>query len=1010
MVRSDVVEHAPGEAAEPRRGAHHGFTPARLHLRHLRKRRLTPLFAIGLLFVSVVSIAFGPDITGTQALFVAVIRNAGNTFGVPAILAPTGIGATPQPSGGIRVQWSEPGASSVAPVATSWAGAYLIYRSDSPATPAADATAYATVLSSGGATGAFVDGGLVNGQACSGPACPVNNTRYFYWVRALSRQTGFPSPFISATVSAASDATPPQVLSISPGSSAVAVPLGTNVQVTFSEPVDFDAAVAATCIAPTSSPSSCVAITGNQSRWAKSSGVLLEVKPSARLTSNTAYGVSFIASGTSVVRDLAGNAMAATPANSASSFTTETPAGTVSIRWRSPAVDSQEYMPASGPVVALTFAEPMDQASTAAAFELFAGAGCTGTPIPVTASWNASSSAVAFSPPVGTPLSVGLMASPTFGVYTYSMRFNEPTVSGKSAAGFPGTAISCANGTFVPSASVLGFDLADVPSGASIAEPMVVAGESLVLKSVSGPWRQGSYTTLKSTFDEPRTSNLASGTFAIGGDSWSGLPIMVPADAAGGRHFIGVQNDAIAANVGQDVRTAFRAVTVVDPTITVATFSASDTSESAPRTVMSPKSSVDGDTVRFRVQVTAPSRDGNGVRPVTGLAVRLRAVVNPVGYGARLCTAPTNLVCASGSTDLSLTTDSQGVIRGFLTAPQAGAPFNTIVLLASAGTEWGSVVLTDPAPSPPADLRYTASTGRFSWSASPTVGVAGYRVRLVPVGGGVDIVIDAGLQLSVGIPEGALVASRSYRASVMAYDASGRTSSSSSEIDFVAPAPTPTATPTATAVATATSSATFVVTATVIATPATVITTPSAATATSIAALASVTVTPVATSAGGSATGPAPTATAEMATATPTGGLAVGITATPGSAATSVGTPVSGALLTTPAATQLAPTSVPGSTAAATIAPPTATTASATAAAASTPVPPNVAAPTQIAPTIVPPTQVPPTVAAASTPVPPGPTSVPASTSVPVAPTTAPPAPTTAPSAGVLRPDGGATW
>ena len=129
---------------------------------------------------------------------------------------------------------------------------------------------------------------------------------------------------------------------------------------------------------------------------------------------------------------------------------------------------------------------------------------------------------------------------------------------------------------------------------------------------------------------------------------------------------------------------SFRAVTVVDPSISVATFGAADTSETSPRTLMSPKASVDGDTVRFRVQVTAPSRDGNGVRPVAGIAVRVRAVVNPVGYGARLCTAPTNLVCTTGPSDLSLTTDSQGVVRGYMTAPQSGAPFNTIVLLASA--------------------------------------------------------------------------------------------------------------------------------------------------------------------------------------------------------------------------------------------------------------------------------------------------------------------------------------
>lgn len=1010
MVGTNPVEHAPGEAAAPRHGALHTDAPTRLSLRRVRPRVFKPFAAIGLLLVSAVVFAVGPELAATQALFVAVIRNVGNTFGVPAILAPTNVGATPQAGGAIRIQWAEPGASTVAPVATSWAGAYLVYRSESPATPVANAPAYATVVSSGTGIGAFVDGGVVNGQQCSGSKCTVNNTRYFYSIRALSRQTGFPSPFISTTVSAAADATAPQVVSVSPGNSAVSVPLATNVQVTFSEPVDFDGAVSATCVAPIASPTSCVAVTGNQSRWSKSSGVLLELKPAERLAPNTAYGVSFTASSTFVVRDIAGNVMSATPANTSTSFTTETPAGTVAIRWRSPAVDSQEYMPASGPVVVMTFAEPMEQASTATSFQLFAGAGCSGDPIPVTALWNASSNAVTFAPTAGSPLSVGLMSSPTAGVYTYSMRFNEPSATGKSASGNPGTTISCANGSFVPSASVLRFDLADIPSGASIVEPRVVAGEPLVLRSVSGPWRQGSYTTLKGVFDEPRTVNLASGTVAIGGDEWSGLSLTVPADAPVGRHFIGVQNDAIGANIGQDARTAFRAVTVVEPTISVTTYSASDESESSPRTAMSPKASTDGDTLRFRVQVTAPNRDGSGARPVTGVAVKVRAITNPVGYGARLCTTATNASCTSGGTDLTLTTDTQGVVRGFLTAPQANAPFNTIVLLASAGTEWGSIVLTDPAPIPPADLRYIATTGRFVWSASPTTGVAGYRVRLVPVGapGGVEIVIDAGAELSVGVPAGALTANRAYRASVVAYDAAGRASSSSAEIDFVAPAPTPTATATATAAATATSSATFAVTATAtaFATPPTVVATPSASPGTPTVVLVSATATPVPTTTGGSVAGAAPISSVAVPTATPAGSLTAMETATPSTSGVAYGTPSSTAVLATPTSALLAPPTTPTSTTMI----PTAATGLA----------PVVVATSQSivgSPTAVPSTQPAPTIASASTPAPPLPTSLPAPTSISVVPTAAapvpttpPPAPTTAPSANDFGNDGVKTW
>ena len=1009
MAETDVVTDDTDEATSPGR-ARRAFTRSRLPLRPMHPQHGRTVVAFAAVLIGALLLGFGPTIPGTEALFVAVIRNAGNTFGVPAVLAPTGVGATPQPGGAIRVQWTEPGASGVSPLATSWAGSFLIYRSDSPATPQANATPHATVLSSGLATGTFVDGGIVNGQSCTGAGCPVNNTRYFYWVRALSRQTGFPSPLISTTVSAASDAAAPHVVTVSPGNSSVATPLGTNVQVVFSEPVDFESAVQATCIAPTTAPTSCVAATGNLARWSKSSGVLLELKPTSKLEPNKAYGVSFTATGSFAVRDLAGNSMAATAATVATSFTTETPSGTVGIRWRSPSVSAQEYMPSSGPVVALAFAEPMDPGDTASSFQLFAGVGCDpARAVAVTPTWTASFKSVTFAPSVA--LQVGMMASPTYEVHTYSMRFNEGGAStpARSAANNSVASIACANGTFVPSASVLAFDLADVPVGAPISEPRVVAGEPLVLRSVSGPWRQGSYTTLSGLFDEPFSTGVATPTFAITGDTWAGLTVPLPHGTEPGRHLLGVQNDAVAANVGQDVRTAFKAVTVVEPTINVATFDGADTSETVTRSILSPKASSDGDTVRFRVQVTAPGRDGNGVRPVSGISVKVRALVNPIGYGARLCVA-TQPPCSGSATDLTLTTDSQGVVRGFLTAPNAGAPFNTIVLLASAGTEWGSIVLTDPAPTPPADLRFIAGTGRFTWTPSPTRGVAGYRIRLVHVGtpGAVDVVIDAGDQASVVIPEGAVVPGRAYRVSVVAYDASGRFSSNSTEIDFVAPASTPTPSPSPTPSATAAGSATFALTVTAkpaitVASP-TTIHSPTATvpgpTATAGASIA----TTIAGSNGGQPTGGVPAAAVTSATATPANVMGLTVTATPGTPATSPSPatipPASSVVLpastTTPAFTPPAPSALPTMTTPTVVVTPISTT---------------------IAPTAVAATQVPPTTALATTPVPAATTVAPASTAVPpastpnpVAATPAPPVPTALPSARVPGRDEVIAW
>lgn len=1009
MAKTDVVNDATGEATLLRH-ARRAFARYRLRLSLVHSHHRRTVVAFAAIAFGALMLAWGPDIPGTEALFVAVIRNAGNTFGVPAALAPTGVGATPQPGGAIRVQWAEPGASSVSPLATSWAGAYLIYRSESPATPQANATPHATVLSAGLATGTFIDGGTVNGQSCTGAGCPVNNTRYFYWVRALSRQTGFPSPFISTTVSAASDAAAPHVVSVSPGNSSIATPLGTNIQVVFSEPVDFESAVQATCIAPTTSPTSCVAATGNLARWTKSSGVLLELKPTSKLEPNKAYGVSFAATGTFAVRDLAGNPMAATAATGATSFTTEIPAGTVGIRWRSPAVTAQEYMPSSGPVVALTFAEPMNPADTASSFQMFAGVGCDpARAVEVTPTWSSSLKSVTFTPSVA--LQVGMMASPTYDVHTYSIRFNEGSAStpARSAANNTAASIACANGTFVPSTSVLAFDLADVPVGAPINEPHVVAGEPLVLRSVSGPWRQGSYTTLSALFDEPFPTGVATPTFAITGDTWTGLTVPLPNGTENGRHLLGVQNNAVAANIGQDVRTAFKAVTVVEPTINVTTFDGADTSETVTRTLLSPKASSDGDTVRFRVQVTAPGRDGSGVRPVAGMSVKVRALVNPVGYAARLCIAATPPPCSGSATELTLTTDSQGVVRGFLTAPNAGAPFNTIVLLASAGTEWGSIVLTDPAPTPPADLRFIAGTGRFTWTPSPTRGVSGYRVHLIPVGSpsAADVVIDAGDQASVGIPNGATVPGQAYRVSVVAYDASGRVSSASTEIDYVAPASTPTPSPSPTSLVTATSSATF--TATVTVGPATAVASPTSvhsptATVTAPTATAGAsTATTTTGSSGGQPIGGVPAATVTSATGTP-----ANVTGP-------IGTPSPGTETTSPTLATFPPTSptvLPASTATPAFTPP-ASPASPTTFAPTIVVTPVL---TTVAPTAVAATQVSPTTAPPPTPVPaasvvaPASTAPPASTPNPVAATPAPSVPTPLPSARAPERDEVTSW
>lgn len=745
-----------------------------------------------------------PPFYSTRALFVAMITNPGNSFGVPSVLAPQAAVTTPGAGGVIRLAWTEPRSiDMVTPAATSWAGWYLIYRSESPATPGPNATPYATVVSNASGTGSFVDGPAVpTVTPCpsSGP-CTRDNVRYFYWVRAVSRQTGFPSPLISVGTDAAADATGPEVVAHSPSSDAIAPPT-TKVTVAFNEPVDFTAMTASFCLAPSANPTQCVPVTPNQSRWEQSAGVLFEVKPSNRLASST-YTVT-LRNGVNTVTDLAGNRMA-TPTFTAQgtwSFSTEVPANTVPIRWQTPALEGQEYMPATGPVVGIAFAEPMDKTSVEAAFSWTSGADCGTGNVPFTAKWNATDNAVVFTPT--TALSVGLKPATSGvlfpGVFQYAFRLAS---TARSGAGNPTMHLECANGRFTPTSSVLAFGINDALNVTGANGPHVVPGETLPLRSVSGPWRQGSYSTLRALFDEPKTVGIASATTTIGGDDWSGLALAVPSDAPSGTHFVSVQNEAVSAAIGQDARTAVLPVTVDQPSISVTSVSAQDLWTS--RTVLSP---LEGDeVVQIVATVTAPSRDGSGTRPIPNAVVTIRAIVNPTVYGAVLCSTASCSDPTNGT--FQTVTDPNGVARVYLKAPRAGAPFSTIVVLAQSTTGVGSVLLTDPAPMPPGNLAFSATTSRFTWSPSSSRAIGGYRIVLSPVTGGAiapEIVIDAGTETGSDSPPGALVAGVTYSAVVVAYDLGGRVSASSPAIRFTAPAST--VTPTPTTVATATFSAT----------------------------------------------------------------------------------------------------------------------------------------------------------------------------------------------------------
>ena len=727
----------------------------------------------------------------------------------------------------------------------------------------------------------------------SGP-CTRDNVRYFYWVRAVSRQTGFASPLISIGTDAAADATGPEVVAHSPSSGAIAPPT-TKVTVAFNEPVDFAATKASFCLAPSATPTQCVPVTANLSRWEQSAGVLFEVKPDTRIASST-FTVT-LRNGANAVTDLAGNRMATSTFTTQGtwSFSTEGPANTVPLRWQTPALDGQEYMPATGPVVGIAFAEPMDKASVEAAFSAISGADCGPSSVPFTAKWNVTENAVVFTPT--TALSVGLKPATSGvlfpGVFQYAFQLAS---TARSAAGKPTIELACANGRFTPTSSVLAFGISDALSVTGANGPHVVPGEMLPLRSVNGPWRQGSYTILRALFDEPKVDGIASATTTIGGDDWSGLALTVPSDAPVGTHFISVQNDAVSAGIGQDSRTAVLPVTVDQPSILVTSVSPQD--PWTPRTILSPLAG--DEIVQIEAAVTAPGRDGSGTRPVPNAVVTIRAMVNPTGYGAVLCTTAS---CSDPTNGIFQTVaDQNGVARAYLKAPRTGAPFSTIVVLAQSTTGVGSVLLTDPAPMTPGNLAFNATTSRFTWSPSSSRGIGGYRIVLSPVTGGAmapEIVIEAGTETGSDTPPGALVPGVTYTAVVVAYDRGGRVSASSPGIQLIAPAPT--LTPTPTTVATATFSVTPVAS-------------PTATTGTTATPIASVSATPTTS---GTA---APTATpVSQTTGAPVAGTSPVPTQTPDAAPATVATVTpSASAPTTVATTALTPSATAEATGTAT--------------------------------------------------------------------------------------------
>jgi hypothetical protein len=221
----------------------------------------------------------------------------------------------------------------------------------------------------------------------SGPL--ANNTNYTLTVSTAVKDlagNALASTFTSNfTTIAVSDTTAPTIASRSPANGQSGVAINSDITVTFSEPMDQATITTSTVtLAPTSAPGSPVA--ASIAYNAATNTVTLN--PTDDLANNTSYTITV----TTGVKDVAGNALAAT---SSSTFTTIADTTPPTVTGTSPSSGATNV--ATSSLITVTFSESMD-ASTINLTTFTVKDNVTSTNIAGTVSYNTSTKIATFTP------------------------------------------------------------------------------------------------------------------------------------------------------------------------------------------------------------------------------------------------------------------------------------------------------------------------------------------------------------------------------------------------------------------------------------------------------------------------------------------------------------------------------------------------------------------------------------------------------------------------------------
>lgn len=209
-----------------------------------------------------------------------------------------------------------------------------------------------------------------------------------------------------------------------------------------------------------------------------------------------------------------------------------------------------------------------------------------------------------------------------------------------------------------------------------------------------------------------------------------------------------------------------------------------------------------GGTVLAPITVHQPTNvvlSANQTDIAPGANTTITATVYDNGQPASNALVTFSKTDPSGRGSFSVTsgvTNASGQVSTTLSI-SAGGAFSNITVTGTVGTATDSLVIVDPPPLPPTNLKLASGPGglTLTWQASPSDSVSGYRVALGTSAARYDVTADVGK--STSYTYAAAKGGNTYYAVVYAYTATGGLSNPSAEVSLVLPAATPTATPTA---------------------------------------------------------------------------------------------------------------------------------------------------------------------------------------------------------------------